>query len=110
MLSVHQLLEEWTAPASGAASLPLSKLGARGGTSFPILDKARHEITISFEAAWSRTGAKATHLQSFAAYHRKVVRAIVGGLGPSSTHGPPCAGARPRRIIRAPIPHKPQAA
>lgn len=76
----YQVLEEWAALGIGAAILPKSKVAASGHASFPIADKAGHEITIGFEATWLRKGSQASHLLEFATHLRKVVPAIVVGL------------------------------
>jgi LysR family hydrogen peroxide-inducible transcriptional activator len=76
----YQVLQEWAALGIGAAILPKSKVAAGGRASFPINDKAGHEITIGFEAAWSRKGSRSAHLLDFASHLRKVVPAIVAGL------------------------------
>ncbi len=80
----YQVLEEWAALGIGAAILPKSKLVASGQASVPIAGKAGHDVTIAFEAAWSRAGSQASHLLDFAGHLRKVVPSIVGGLRPGS--------------------------
>jgi DNA-binding transcriptional LysR family regulator len=82
----YQVLEEWAALGIGAAILPKSKLIASGHASFPITDKAGYEVTIGFEATWSRKGSQSLHLLEFASHLRKVVPAIVGGLGSGGNH------------------------
>jgi DNA-binding transcriptional LysR family regulator len=80
----YQVLEEWAALGIGAAILPKSKLIASGHASFPIADKAGHEIMIAFEATWPRNESQSTHLRDFASHLRQVVPAIVGGMKPGS--------------------------
>lgn len=80
----YQVLEEWAALGIGAAILPKSKVTASGHASFPITDKANREVTIGFEATWSRAGAQSSHLLEFANHLRKVVPGIVAGLGPGT--------------------------
>ena len=82
----YQVLEEWAALGIGAAILPKSKVAASGHASFPINDKAGREITIAFEASWSRKGSQSSHLLDFASHLRKVVPAIVAGLRPGTNH------------------------
>ena len=82
----YQVLEEWAALGIGAAILPKSKVAASGHASFPINDKAGREITIGFEATWSRKGSQSSHLLDFASHLRKVVPAIVAGLRPGTNH------------------------
>ena len=76
----YQVLEEWAALGIGAAILPKSKVTEGKIASFLIADKAGDEVTISFEASWSRTEIQSDHLQDFAAHLRKVVPGIVSGL------------------------------
>ncbi len=83
----YQVLEEWAALGIGAAILPKSKLMASGHASFPIADKTGREVTIGFEATWSRKGLQSSHLLEFSNHLRKVVPAIVSGLGPGSKRG-----------------------
>ena len=80
----YQVLEEWAALGIGAAILPRSKVAASGHASFPITDKSGRDVTIGFEAAWSRTGTQSPHLLEFANHLRKVVPGIVGGLEPGT--------------------------
>ena len=80
----YQVLEEWAALGIGAAILPRSKVAASGHASFPITDKSGRDVTIGFEAAWSRTGTQSPHLLEFANHLRKIVPGIVGGLGPGA--------------------------
>ncbi len=76
----YQVLEEWAALGIGSAILPKSKVIASGNASSPIADKSGRDVTISFEATWSRTGTQSPHLLEFANHLRKVVPGIVGGL------------------------------
>ncbi len=76
----YQVLEEWAALGIGSAILPKSKVSPGRNTSLPIIDKAGIEVTISFEAVWSRTGIQPPQLLDFANHLRKVVPGIVGGL------------------------------
>ena len=76
----YQVLEEWAALGIGAAILPRSKVAGSRHASFPITDKSGNEITIGFEATWSRKGSQSSHLLEFASHLRKVVPAIVAGL------------------------------
>ena len=76
----YQVLEEWAALGIGSAILPKSKVSMGGTMALPITDKAGHEVTISVEAVWSRTGIQPPHLLEFANHLRKVVPGIVGGL------------------------------
>jgi DNA-binding transcriptional LysR family regulator len=76
----YQVLEEWAALGIGSAILPKSKVTASGHALFLIADKSGREVTISFEATWSRTGTQSPHLLEFANHLRKVVPGIVRGL------------------------------
>ena len=76
----YQVLEEWAALGIGSAILPKSKVAASKGASFAITDKTGQQVTISFEATWSRTGSQAAHLIDFANHLRNVVPGIVSGL------------------------------
>jgi DNA-binding transcriptional LysR family regulator len=80
----YQVLEEWAALGIGAAILPKSKVAASGHASFSITDKSGRDVTIGFEAIWSRTGTQSSHLLEFANHLRKVVPGIVGGLEPGT--------------------------
>ena len=80
----YQVLEEWASLGIGAAILPKSKVAASGHAAFPIADKSGREVTIGFEATWSRTGAQPPHLLEFATHLRKVVPGIISGLGPGT--------------------------
>ncbi len=80
----YQVLEEWAALGIGSAILPKSKVSSNRNTSLPIADKTGREVTIGFEAVWSRTGIQPPHLLEFASHLRKVVPGIVGGLDLSS--------------------------
>lgn len=83
----YQVLEEWAALGIGAAILPKSKLMASGRASVPITDKAGQQISIAFEATWSRARSPSSHLLDFANHLRKLVPAIVSGLRPGSPQG-----------------------
>ncbi|MET3133470.1 LysR family hydrogen peroxide-inducible transcriptional activator [Oxalobacteraceae bacterium GrIS 1.11] len=76
----YQVLEEWAALGIGAAILPRSKVGASGQPAYAITDKDGHEVSIGFEASWSRSGSTAPHLLEFARHLRLVVPGIVGRL------------------------------
>jgi DNA-binding transcriptional LysR family regulator len=76
----YQVLEQWAALGIGAAILPKSKVSENKHPSVQIADKAGHEVAISFEATWSRTGTQAPHLLDFANHLRKVVPGIIAGL------------------------------
>jgi DNA-binding transcriptional LysR family regulator len=76
----YQVLEEWAALGIGSAILPKSKVTASGHTSAPIADKSGCDVTINFEASWSRTTNQSPHLFEFANHLRKVVPGIVSGL------------------------------
>lgn len=76
----YQVLEEWAALGIGSAILPKSKVTESGNASFPIIDKSGREVTIGFEATWSRASIQSPHLLEFANHLRKVVPGIVGGL------------------------------
>lgn len=80
----YQVLEEWAALGIGSAILPKSKVSRNGSAAFLIADKSGREVSISFEAIWSRTGAQSPHLLDFANHLRKVVPGIVGGLKAST--------------------------
>ena len=80
----YQVLQEWAALGIGAAILPQSKLMASGHVSIPIADKTGGEVTIGFEASWLRKAAQSSHMLEFANHLRKVVPAIVSGLGAGS--------------------------
>ncbi|MFT5962260.1 MAG: DNA-binding transcriptional LysR family regulator, partial [Burkholderiaceae bacterium] len=69
----YQVLEEWAALGIGAAILPKSKVTASDSPSFPIVGKSGEEVSISFEACWSRAGVQSAHLQDFANHLLKVV-------------------------------------
>jgi hypothetical protein len=77
----YQVLEGWAALGIGSAILPKSKVTAIGQPSFAITDKSGREVTISFEATWSRNETQSPHLLDFAKHLRKVVPGIVSGLG-----------------------------
>ncbi|MBI3729183.1 MAG: LysR family transcriptional regulator [Burkholderiales bacterium] len=77
----YQVLEEWAALGIGSAILPKSKVTASGHASSPITDKSGRQVTISFEATWSRTGHQSPHLLEFSGHLRKVVPGIIGGTG-----------------------------
>lgn len=76
----YQVLEEWALLGIGAAILPRSKLSAEGRSAFPIMSKSGQEVSISFEALWSRAVNLAPHLLAFADHLRKIVPSIIGGL------------------------------
>lgn len=80
----YQVLEEWALLGIGAAILPKSKLSTNGGSAFPIMTKSGQEVSIAFEAVWSRTTTLTQHLLAFADHLRKIVPGIVGGLGAES--------------------------
>ena len=80
----YQVLEEWAALGIGAAILPKSKMAASGHASISITDKSGRDVTIGFEASWSRNGTQSSHLLEFANHLRKVVPGIVGGLEPGT--------------------------
>jgi DNA-binding transcriptional LysR family regulator len=84
----YQVLEEWAALGVGAAILPKSKVAGGSRSAFPIVDKAGREVSIGFEAAWPRKGARSSHLLGFADHLRNVVPGIVSGLE---------SGAKPRK-------------
>lgn len=79
----YQVLGEWAALGIGAAILPKSKLAAGGHTALPITDKLGREITIAFEVTWLGKGSQPSHLLEFSNHLRKVVPALVSGLGPA---------------------------
>ncbi|MFZ6732088.1 LysR family transcriptional regulator [Undibacterium sp. Ji42W] len=76
----YKVLEEWAALGIGSAILPKSKVTVSGSASFPITDKSGRELTISFEATWSRAGTKPPHLLDFAKHLCKVAPGTVAGL------------------------------
>jgi DNA-binding transcriptional LysR family regulator len=80
----YQVLEQWAALGIGAAILPRSKISTSKGPRVPIIDKAGHEVTLNFEATWSRTNTSAPHLLDFANHLRKVAPEIIRGLGASA--------------------------
>ena len=76
----YQVLEEWAALGIGAAILPQSKLSATGHPGFSISTKSDLQVTLGFEAIWSRTRPQPPHLLGFSDHLRKAVRGIVSGL------------------------------
>ena len=80
----YQVLEEWAALGIGAAILPKSKVATSRHAAFAITDKSGRDVTIGFEASWSRTGTRSPHLLEFANHLRKVVPGIVDGLVPGT--------------------------
>jgi LysR family hydrogen peroxide-inducible transcriptional activator len=80
----YQVLEEWAALGIGAAILPKSKVATSRHAAFAITDKSGLDVTIGFEASWSRTGTRSPHLLEFANHLRKVVPGIVDGLVPGT--------------------------
>jgi LysR family transcriptional regulator, hydrogen peroxide-inducible genes activator len=76
----YQVLEEWAALGIGAAILPKSKITASADAAVPITDTSGREITLGFEATWSRTGLQSSHLLEFANHLRQVVPGLVSGL------------------------------
>ena len=80
----YQVLEQWASLGIGAAILPKSKVAAVGHAACPIIDKSGREVTIAFDATWSRTGAQPPHLLEFATHLRKVAPGLISGLGPGT--------------------------
>jgi DNA-binding transcriptional LysR family regulator len=81
----YQVLEQWAALGIGAAILPQSKVMNSGQVSMPIADKTGAEIIIGFEAIWPNKALQPPHLLDFVSHLRKVVPAIVSGLGAGLT-------------------------
>jgi len=77
----YQVLEQWAGLGIGAAIMPRSKLSVEAKSALPITDKAGQEVTLPFEASWTRGSDAAGPLQAFAKHLREVVPAIVQGLG-----------------------------
>ncbi len=77
----YQVLQDWAALGVGAAILPKSKVADNGRPAYPIVDKAGAAITIGFEAMWSRTSIFSDQSIEFLQHLRKVVPAIVEGVG-----------------------------
>lgn len=75
----YQVLEEWAALGVGAAILPLSKIATTAHASFPIIDKTGREVTIAFEATWSRTDELAPYMKEFANHLNTVVPKLIAG-------------------------------
>ena len=65
-----QVLDQWAGLGIGAAIMPKSKLSARAQNAMLIVDKAGHEATLSFGAAWARPAGNAAPLQAFAKHLR----------------------------------------
>lgn len=76
----YQVLEQWAGLGIGAAIMPKSKLSAQAQCAMLIVDKAGQEVTLAFEAAWTRGSDDPAPLQAFAKHLRDVVPAIVRGL------------------------------
>ncbi len=80
----YQVLQEWALLGIGCAIVPSSKVVASARASFPIADKSGREVTLSFEASWSKNGTQAPHLLEFADHLREVVPGIMAGLEPGT--------------------------
>jgi DNA-binding transcriptional LysR family regulator len=76
----YQVLQEWAGLGIGAAILPKSKVVANGQPAVSILDKTGQNVTIEFEARWSKRGLQSPHLTAFADHLRDIVPRIVSGL------------------------------
>ena len=76
----YQVLEEWAALGVGAAILPKSKISVSGRASYPIIDKAGEQVSIKYDATWTRTSEQSPLLSSFAYHLCNVVPSIISGL------------------------------
>ena len=77
----YQVLEQWALLGVGAAILPKSKLSEESVLAFPIVAKSGKEVTIGFEAIWSRASVQAPHLLDFVDHLQTIAPGIVAGLG-----------------------------
>lgn len=76
----YQVLEQWAGLGIGAAIMPRSKLSVQAKSAMAIIDKAGQEVTLAFEASWTRGSDDSGPVQAFAKHLRDVVPAIVRGL------------------------------